>query len=165
MLEKKLESWIDNVKTWGKVAMPEIYGDYQEYIATGKYPYLAQVEEFIMQKRGLPEELRKKVHTQCYIASQQHRIDTEEANRVAMITSGWRPLDKQAVDDALATGKKLQVNAVSQNDWMSVKIDNVYKPHIFAKGTDREQYGLMKPNARTHGYAIHQFDNAFCKLV
>ena len=88
-----------------------------------------------------------------------------EAKKTEMIANGWRPLDKSAIDEALAQDKRLQLNAIANNDWFEVKIDKVYKPHIFAKGTDREQYGLMKPRAKSRGYSLNQFNEAFCKLI
>lgn len=82
--------------------------------------------------------------------------DAEEVRKSEMIAAGWRALDKTAIDEALVQNKKLQVKFT---------VDEVFKPHIFARGTDREQYGLMKPESRTRGYSLGHLDNAFCKLV
>ena len=99
--------------------------------------------------------------TEVYLAQHDIRNEEKATHGAEMIAAGWRKLDKAAVDDALAQGMKLEVNATASNDWFEVKVERVYKPHIFRDG----QYGLMKPKARTHGYALHQFDNAFCRLV
>ena len=69
---------------------------------------------------------------------------------------------KQAAD-AWAVSKNYSRKAMPEV--LALNVDKIYKPHIFACGTDKEQYGLMKPRGRTHGYALYQFDNAFCKLV
>lgn len=137
------------------------------YVEYPEYPYLDNVTDWIMKKLGLvlDDEQKRNLKSLCYYAGCAVDKDKEKANKTAMIAAGWLILDKTTIDDALAQGKKLQVSTTSDNDWMTVKIDKIYKPHIFAKGTEKEQYGLMKPKARTHGYALYQFNNAFCKLV
>lgn len=165
-LKKAAEAWAVS-EDYSRRAMPEVLALNKEYRAAypDKYPYNAAIRDFIVARCGVNQEFVDMLETEIYLS--QHDIDNEakDANKAAMIAAGWKPLDKAAVDEAIAAGKQLQVSATADNDWMRVKIDSVYKPHIFAKGTDKEQYVLMKPRARTHGYALYQFDNAFCKLV
>ena len=80
-----------------------------------------------------------------------------------MQTDGWLPLTEVIVRQAFTDKKKLLLSATSNNDWMTVKIDKIYKPFIFNAGTDRERVGLMDKLARTRGYLLSQFENAFCK--
>jgi len=130
-----------------------------------KYYYNRALAEYNKEREQVAAELADYLDTEVYLAQHDMRAEKEAAYAADMVAQGWRKLDKAAIDDALAAGKRLVVNATATNDWCNVKIDNIYKPHIFARGTDREQYGLMKPKARTHGYALYQFENAFCKLV
>ena len=99
--------------------------------------------------------------TEIYLSQQDIREEEKVAKENKMRAAGWLPLTKEMVDEALRQGKNLQVNAISENDWLTIKVDKVFKSHIFGDG----QYGLMKPRARTHGYALYQFDDAFCRLV
>jgi len=160
----------DKVGSYGnydKRAMPEVLAHCkaaQEQDAK-KYYYNRALAEYIKEREQVAAELADYLDTEVYLAQHDMRAEKEAAYAADMVAQGWRKLDKAAIDDALAAGKRLVVNATATNDWCNVKIDNIYKPHIFARGTDREQYGLMKPKARTHGYALYQFENAFCKLV
>lgn len=42
-------------KTFGRRALPLVYEGYKEFRATGKYPYNADVVQFIVEKHGLPK--------------------------------------------------------------------------------------------------------------
>ena len=165
-LKQAAEAWA-TAKDYSRKAMPEVLALNKEYRAAfpDKYGYNADIVKFIVARCGVAAEYEDMLKTEVYLS--QHDIENEKqaAKQAAMIAAGWRVLDKAAIDDAIAQSKNLQVSATSQNDWMTIKVDKIYKPHIFARGTDKEQYGLMKPRARTHGYALYQFDNAFCKLV
>lgn len=165
-LKQAAEAWAI-ARDYKRAAMPEVLALNKEYRAAypDKYPYNADILKFITARAGVAAEYEDMLGTEVYLS--QHDIENEakDANKARMIAAGWKPLDKAAVDEAITAGKQLQVSATADNDWMRVKINSVYKPHIFAQGTDREQYGLMKPRGRTHGYALYQFDNAFCKLI
>lgn len=165
-LKQAAEAWAIK-KDYSRPAMPEVLALNKEYRAAypDKYPYNNDIAKFIIARAGVAPEFEDMLKTEIYLS--QHDIENEakDANAAAMIAAGFMPLDKPAVDKAIAAGKLLQVVGTADNDFLTIKIDRVYKPHIFARGTDREQYGLMKPKARTHGYALHQFNNAFCKLV
>lgn len=165
-LKQAAEAWAIK-KDYSRRAMPAVLALNKEYRAAypDKYPYNADILKFITARAGVAPEFEDMLKTEIYISQHDIENETKETNAAAMIAAGYKPLDRIAVDEAIKAGKLLQVVGTADNDFLTVKIDQIYKPHIFAKGTDREQYGLMKPRARTHGYALHQFSNAFCKLV
>lgn len=159
-LKQATEAWAIK-KDYSRSAMPEVVEYNKRYRKeTGLYPYNSHIKEFILKRETIEPELIDMLETEIYLSQRDIRNEGDEANKVQMIAEGWKPLDK-----AIAAGKLLQVSATTTNDWCTAKIDKTYKPHIFNKGGAHEQYGLMKPRARTHGYALYQFDNAFCKLV
>jgi len=125
-----------------------------------KYGYTADILSYIMEKETVPQELKDILDSQVFFSQRDLRKEKIQEHKEKMLAEGWMPLDKVAIDEALKQGKKLQVIATTNNDWMTVKIDNIYRPHIF-----NGRYGLMKPRAKSRGYAIEQFDNAFCKLI
>lgn len=77
-----------------------------------------------------------------------------------MLAKGWTKLTEAVVQEALDKKKNIQLSAKATNDWATLKIDKVLKPRCF-KG----QYGLMELRAKTRGYALSQFEDAFCKIV
>lgn len=165
-LERAQTQW-EIKKDYERDAMPEVLEynkQFRDEHARGTdnycYPYNASIKDFILEKEKVNPSLFGILETEIYLSQSQIRKEENEKYTKAMLANGWRPLNKSAVDDALEQNKKLQVKATANNDWMTVKIDQIYKPHIF-NGT----YGLMKPRARTRGYSLDQFENAFCKLV
>lgn len=165
-LKQAAEAWAVH-KDYHRQAMPEVLALNKEYRAVypDKYPYNSDILEFIAARAGVAPEFEDMLKIEIYLSQHDISNEAKDANTAAMVAAGWKPLDKAAIDEAITAGKLLQVSATTTNDWWTAKIDKTYKPHIFAKGTDREQYGLMKPRGRTHGYALYQFDNAFYKLV
>lgn len=167
-LKQAADVW-KNKKDYKRAAMPEVLALNKEYRAAypDKYPYNADIFAFIVGRCGVAPELEEMLKTEIYLSQHDFENEKKALNAAAMLAAGWMVLDKPAIDKALSSGKLLQVVGAADNDlMMTVKIDQIYKPHIFAKGTDREQYGLMKPKARTRGYTLHQFgDDAFCRLV
>ena len=152
---------------YDKRAMPEVLAHCKAAQAADgkKYYYNRALADYIKEREQVDADMASYLDTEVYLAQHDIRNEKEATHETEMITAGWRKLDKAAIDDALEVGKNLEVKATANNDWFEVKVEKIYKPHIFARGTDKEQYGLMKPRARTHGYALYQFDNAFCRLV
>lgn len=160
-LKQAAEAWAVK-KDWKRRAMPEVLALNKEYRAAypDKYPYNADILEFIIAREGVAPEFEDMLKTEIFFSQRDIRNDGVEDQKAAMLAAGWRVLDQAAIDEALKQGKKLQVKATATNDWLTVKIDQVYKPHIF-----NGRYGLMKPKARSRGYGLEQFENAFYKLV
>lgn len=148
---------------YNKRAMPEVLAHCKQAQAEDakRYYYNRALAEYIKEHEQVAVELADYLDTEVYLAQHDIRAEKDAAHEADMVAQGWRKLDVVAVQEALLQGKKLAVNATATNDWFNVKIDNIYKPHKFGDG----RYGLMKPKARTRGYALYQFENAFCKLV
>ena len=161
-LKQAADLWAVN-KDYKRPAMPDVLTLHKEWRAANpeKYPYNATIRDFIIAREGVAPENVDMLETEVYLS--QHDIDNEEkeTNKAIMLAAGWRPLDKNAVDEAISVNKKLHICATTDADWMTIKINRVYKPRIFTNG----QYGLMKPRATKTGYYLHQFANAFCKMI
>ena len=144
-------------------AMPEVLQYNKQYRAENpdKYGYNADIEAYILSKENISSELRKQLSTEVYLSQQDIREEKEEKDRNEMIAKGYIVLNKEACDQAIKENKKLEVIAEIETDLWAVKMDNVYRPKIDHKGN----YWLMKPRAKTRGYYLSRFENAFCKLV
>lgn len=77
-----------------------------------------------------------------------------------MLAEGWIKLTEEVIRQADKDKKKLLVNATGQNDWATIKIENIFKPLILV-----DNIMLQKPRMRTRGYYLSQFENAFCKII
>ena len=113
----------------------------------------------------LTHEEERLLETAWYLNNERKQQEKQKSHTLKMQIDGWLPLTKEIVRQAFTDKKKLLLSASSNNDWMTVKIDRIYKPFIFNKGTDREQVGLMDKLSRTRGYLLSQFENAFCKII
>ena len=125
--------------------------------------YNSQNADFIFSKAEsiLDAEEKRALETFVYVQKDLERKERRQRHKEKMLADGWLELTEEIVKTALEQHKKIQLSAEATNDWMTVKVSNVYKPALF----NNRQYGLMKTNARTRGYSIQQFDNAFCKLI
>jgi len=161
-LKRAKKLW-DIKSDWKRNAMPEVLAYNKQYRKDkpDNYPYNDSIIKFILEREKIDYELVDFLGTEVYLS--QHDIDQEKKAeyKTKMLNEGWLELNKETMNTAIELGKKLQVNATSTMDWLTTKIDNVYKPLIAHNG----EYMLMKPRARTRGYYLHQFENAFCKLV
>lgn len=146
-----------------KASMPEVLAHNKEYRKSnsGKYAYNDAIKNYILEKEKVDDNLIDYLKTEVYLSQQDIDREEKQAYKNKMLLAGYLELNEQAVKEALERGKRLAVIAKASNDWYVVKIDQIYKPHCF-NGKD---YGLMKPRAKSRGYGLYQFENAFCKLV
>lgn len=100
--------------------------------------------------------------TYVYVGRKQCQRERQEAYNAKMLGDGWIVCDKSAVQEAVNTKKRLEVSATSTMDWLTQRINQVFKPFIHP---ETGQAYLMKPRARTRGILVQSLDNAFCKLV
>lgn len=143
-------------------AMPEVKAYNLQYRKeTGKYPYNSAIKEFILSKETIASELVDQLEMEIYLSQHDIDRDKKEAQKKTMLAAGWFVLDQAVMDQAIAEGKKLQVKATKSLDWLTVGVDEIYKPAVFHGGV----YVLMKAKARSRGYALSGFENAFCKLI
>lgn len=154
-METKLREWVDDVKTWGEIAMPEIYSDYQEFVATGQYPYLSAVEDFIISKRKLPEDLRTKVHTQCYIASHQARNEAKNKQEAGFTVDGYTKITLENYEQ-IPVGKA-----------EIIKIgENILGGKVVTKTPGKfVDWAFLPKGNRTRGYKREHLIGAFYKLI
>ena len=148
---------------YNRDALPEVY---QYNLAYRKdnpeaYGYNASILEYILKQESIPEELHDHLNTEVYLSQQQLTREKEQKYHLTMVAEGWIKLDKQAMELALEAKKNLTVKATMQSDWLTSKIEEVYKPFIGKDGA----YVLMKPRARRRGFYLSRFENAYCKLI
>ncbi len=141
---------LDQVKDF----YPDFLTIYNGLKEKGEYPYNARFEGKI---RGIEGDDEK---TAIYLL--QHLRDKKEKEELdkKMLLDGWVKLTEDIVKEAIEKKKKIQLSAKTTNDWATFKIDKVLKPHCF-----NGQYGLMELRARTRGYSLQQFEDAYCKLI
>ena len=158
----------DNISKKGGFGMTEL-PHLPEVLALNKqyrkrfpklYGYNDAITEWIMIVEKVPEDLKDILNTQVYFSQGDLRKEQEQEHADKMIKEGWVKLTEEVVKEAIEKKRKLQLSATANNDWATIKIDKIYKPHCF-----NGVYGLMNPKARTRGYYLSQFENAFCKIV
>lgn len=159
-LRQSKNAW--DVKTdYKRHALTEVLEYNKQYrLEHTTYPYNDAIKDYILEHEQIDADLIDMLKTEVYLSQKDIQDEKEEIYKNKMIADGWIPLNETAIDQALTEHKKLHVIASANNDWMTVKINEIFRPHIF-----NGKYGLMKPRAKTLGYSLSQFDNAYCKLV
>jgi hypothetical protein len=113
---------------------------------------------------NLSKDERHNLETYVYIARHLLTKEREQEHHDKMIADGWLPLTDDAIREVYAKyGKdgRIQVNADKDCDWLTLKVDRIFKVFITA---DDKAY-LMKPRATTKGISILYFQNAFYKVI
>jgi len=113
---------------------------------------------------NLSEDERHNLETYVYVARHLLTSEREQIHANNMIADGWLPLTDEAARDVYKRyGRegRIQVNADKDCDFLTLKIDNVFKVFVTA---DDKAY-LMKPRASTKGISILYFRNAFYKVI
>ena len=95
-----------------------------------------------------------------YLNNERESEKAKKEYTAKMIGEGYEPLTAAVIERAITLNKKIELNASHANDWQTVKVNKILKPKCF--GTD---YRLMELRAKTRGYRLSQFENAFCKLI
>lgn len=113
---------------------------------------------------NLSADEQRNLETYVYIARHLLTKEREQIHHDKMIADGWLPLTEDAMKEIYAKyGKenRIQVNADKDSDWLTFKVDKVFKVFITADG---KAY-LMKPRASVKGISILYFQNAFYKVL
>lgn len=128
---------------------PTVWQLYNEFIATGQYPYLRSVADYIIQKHllELTEENRNKLETHIYCSSKRLDRERKMKNREEMIAGGWKLFSEEEVRKL--RGRKVQIQYTATLDMFTTKIDKVYTVLIDGAG----KLFLMPPRSRTRGLA------------
>ena len=141
----------------------DVYKYYKEFANKNKIAYLDNATDYIIEKLQLviSEDEKSNLKTYAFYCGTYLRNVKKNEHKDKMLKDGWIELTEDVVKQAISEKKKLEVSARMSSDWLSTSINQVYKPFY------SEQTGamLMKLRARTRGYYLHRFENAFCKLV
>jgi hypothetical protein len=132
----------------------EFKAEYKKIKEAGEYPYNDRFKGKIKGIEGEDED--RAIYLLQHLKREEEKRDIEEE----MIKKGWVKLSEEIVKEAIEKEKKIQLSTKTSNDWLTFKVDKVLKPHCF-----NGKYGLMELKARTRGYSLNQFEDAFCKLV
>lgn len=108
----------------------------------------------------LSNDEEKILSTAWYLNNKRVSERKKEEYQKRMLGEGWLPLTADIVKKAIEEDKRIELNAVSTNDWITIKVNEILKPHKIG-----DTYGLMPLRARTRGYSLSQFENAFVKLI
>ena len=125
-----------------------------------EYGYNDNIVEYIMKKENIPAELKNITGIQVYFSQRDLEEKKKKEYENKMLLNGWSKLTEEIVKEAIEKNKKVELNAKTTNDWSTFKVNKVLKPHCF-----NGRYGLMETRAKTRGYSLSQFEDAFCKLV
>ncbi len=128
--------------------------EYYKIRNKGDYPYNSLFEGKIEGIQGDDEK------TAIYLLQRLMKLEEKENHRVKMLRDGFVELSKEIIIKAINENKKIELSANTTNDWATIKVNKILKPHKFG-----EEYGLMELRARSRGYGLYQFENAFCRLV
>jgi len=148
-------------KDYEQQAISQIKQYNLDYRATGKYEYNAEIEKYILERETIDNDLLDFLGTQVYLSQQDIDNDKKQINANTLIGQGYQPLTIDLVKSAIVQGKKLKVKARMDCDIFSANIEQVYKPFI----TNDDKAMLLKPRAKTRGYYLSRFSDAFAQLV
>lgn len=139
-----------------KKAMPEVLQYLKDYEATGKYPYNAEVRDFILTKENIKPELHDYLETEVYLA--QHDLQAEK-----LATHTHEMADKGYLPTSQLNGYLGQAELVATKslDWMTQKLATTGKIITAHNG---EPFFIPK-GSRTRGYYIRNLENAFYKAI
>jgi hypothetical protein len=100
-----------------------------------------------------------------YLNNERVAKEKAEQRKNEMTAKGYKKLDwSTETENELKKldGHKIEVVAEMSSDWLSVKADNVYKVKWVEH---KSSIYLMKPKARSRGYSLYQFEDAFYKVI
>ncbi|OGP38210.1 MAG: hypothetical protein A2X93_04695 [Deltaproteobacteria bacterium GWC2_56_8] len=142
---------------------PDIYALYLEFVATGRFPYIRDVQEFIEEKLPRLDAVRQKnLGSHVYYASRKYREEKKQTHKEEMLAQGWRVFDPlNTISEAVSTNKKVLINHEGEGVLGEYTHNDVYRP--FVDGDGRAY--LMKPRARSRGFSVNQFAGSFYKFI
>lgn len=163
-LKKRMKKWDKKELNYKSNTLPEILKYNYLYRKDKGYPYNNSIFEFILENEQIDdnEELKKHLKLEVYLSQKQiDRIEKAELEK-KMLSLGFVKLTEEIVKRAYKKKKKIQLNANSTNDWMTIKVNKILKPWILNDG----RCGLLPLRARSRGYSLSQFNNdAYCKII
>jgi hypothetical protein len=133
---------------------PSIYRLYKEYVATGKFPYLREVAEWIesqLKPIELDEASKENLRTEIHICAQQYRKEEEAQRQSELAKSGYLPLTVEAVQQAGKRNMEVIIRGENILGW-DVEKKQIMRPVL----TDSGKPGLLPKGARTKGYWVER---------
>ena len=146
-------------------AEPEITKVYAEYVTSGKYPYLADIDKAIKALYPIPETLDDTLHTQSYLASQRHQEQTTRSVETKLEADGWTKITLQNWNEVPMAG-----NAELRLDNTSDMFGSVQtlKCRIKENKTTKGSHAFfLPPKSKTKGYDAYSLalSNAFYRMT
>lgn len=141
--------------------LPQVVANkYEEYIATGEYPYLEQVKQFIMKDLPPLTELQEdRLKTLCYNASSHYRETKRQEYKEKLVKEGWKPVTEEICKNTAAAKGTLLIHRETEGILGSGTKEEIYKLIIDVKGN----CFFMAPRASKKGILWHNFQDAFYK--
>lgn len=159
---------LNREKEFNEKPQDYVYARYKEYIKTGKYPYLRDVVDYIINKlkeinyleenilkqlHNLTEIQTKNLHREVFLCSELYQKEEEGKHTQEMLNKGWKILTIEDVKEAFENKRKLRVISTNSTIMGDCEINKIYKPFIDNEGN----IYLMKPRATRKGYHIGNF--------
>lgn len=136
------------MRDFHRLAHPVIYEAYCEFVASGKYPYIASVVKFIGEKYDLDESLgagtrchepQTPLSHEVYLASHQYRTAEMVAREQMLLAEGFRPI----TDYEPRVGERIEVDLAPGRRV-------VYRVAAATIG----DFCLLEPRKRIHGLSL-----------
>ncbi len=138
---------------------PYVYDKYKEFIATGKFPYLKDVQNYIEQDiKDLSETQKENLHTQIYNASQKHRYEMDKKNEIEMQSKGWKILSPETIKD-IGENSYIKISAEKEGVMGKVSHEEIVKVVKASNG----DIMLMPKRAQKKAYTLTQFYQPYQK--
>lgn len=132
-------------KDYNRPAAPAVFAEYEAFIATGQYPYIQSVVNFIRARHDLPDDLvvNGSGQTDCgtplsmevYLSSTQHRLNKMIEQERELAARGFRPITELVPRN----GQKIQLPD-----------GTVYRVVPMERDT-----ALLPPRKRTQGISLN----------
>lgn len=127
---------------------PIVLQKYRDFVATGKFPYLAQVVDFILIDHPALVPEASALKTQVYFASHIFDEEKEAALAAGLESKGWKRLEEGDIKKAVSLKLKIRLYRRSSSILGNSTQEIVCRPVIDHKGDEF----LMPPRARSRGY-------------
>jgi hypothetical protein len=128
--------------------------------------YNSQIVDKLAEEIGSkPETLSKWV----YIGRDNLRHDRRMAQRQKMLDEGWSLLNESICQQAIDKGRKIELLGAIQSDWLTTKINGLYRPKKIEHGLYKG-YFLIAPRKRNKGHWLGNlteggYRDCFCKIA
>jgi len=120
---------------FNRPAVPAVFAEYQEFMKSGRYPYITDVVGEIVKKHDVPEELHKQLGHEVYLSSGQFKLGLMTEREADLTELGYRPI----TEFEPVAGAKIRFP-----DGVTYRV----------KEDGRGGWALLPPGKRTHGFSL-----------